>query len=143
MKFEIHKGDDSKNDPNAISTRFKRYVHRKGKRKGKLNTLTPRAKVVAALTKALAIQGKRDRQNYYIHGDDIYCPSITATGEDGKMSVKASGRFTIGKIGENLTREIMAFDIKFRDSNDEMGLPDLVIESAKMEELPRGSTTKY
>lgn len=143
MKFEIHKGDDAQRDPNEIPARFKQYVHRKGRRKGKLNQLSPRSKVIAALTKALAMQGKRDSQNYYIHGDSVYCPSITATGDDGRMSVSASGRFTIGKIGENLTRGVMAFDIKFRDSKDEMGLPDLVIEVAKMEELPKGSTVKY
>lgn len=56
---------------------------------------------------------------------------------------RASGRFTIGKIGENLTRGVMEFDIKFRDSKDEMGLPDLVIESAKMEELQKRNTIKY
>lgn len=143
MKFEINRKKESSSDPNSIPTRFKQYVHRKGKRRGKLNLLTPRSKVIAALTKALAIQGKRDGQNYYIHGDEVYCPSLTATGEDGQMSIRASGRFTIGKIGENLTRGIMEFDIKFRDSKDEMGLPDLVIESANMEELPRSSTVKY
>lgn len=143
MKFEIHKGDGLEKDQNLIPTRFKRYVHRKGRRRGELNTLTPQAKVIAALTKALAIQGKRDSQNYYIHGTEVYCPRISITGEDGKMSVSASGRFVIGKIGENLTRETMEFDIKFRDSKDEMGLPDLVIESAKMGQLPRGSTMKY
>lgn len=143
MRFEIHKGDDKIGDPNEIPTRFKRYVHRKGKRKGKLNQLTPRAKVIAALTKALAIQGKRDRQNYYVHGNSIYCPDIKSTGDDGKMSVSASGRFTMGKVGENLTLGVMEFEIKFRDASDEMGLPDLVIESAKMQELPRGSTVKY
>lgn len=143
MKFEIQKGDGAKRDPNEIPTKFKRYVHRKGKRRGKLNELSSSQKLIAALTKALAIQGKRDRQNYYIHGDSVYCKSVTATGEDGKMSVSASGRFTIGKVGDNLTRGTMEFDIKFRDSKDEMGLPDLIIESASMEELPRGSTIQY
>ena len=143
MKFEIHKGGKDNGDPNRIPTRFKRYAHKKGKRKGRLNSLSPSAKVIAALTKALAIQGKRDRQNYYIHGTDIYCPNLVSTGEDGKMSISASGRFTIGKIGENLTRRTMAFDIKFRDGKDEIGLPDIIIESAKMEELSKGSTIEY
>lgn len=139
MKFEIKKGDEQTAEPGMLPTRFKQYVHRKGKRRGKLNKLTPEAKVIAALSKALAIQGKRDKMNYYVDGDKIWCPDITTTGEDGKQSIKAKGRFRIGKVGEGLTFGMMSFNIQFRDSKDEMGLPDLVIESASMTELAKNT----
>jgi hypothetical protein len=142
MKFEIRKGDDKITEPEMIPTRFKQFVHKKGKRRGKLNQLSPKAKVVAALSKALAIQGKRDKQNYYVDGDKIWCPDITATGDDEKQSIKAKGRFRIGKIGETLTFGIMSFNITFRDAKDGMGLPDLVIESATMTELDKSAPLK-
>lgn len=140
MKVEIRRGDEGGKDPGVIPTRFKRYVHRKGKKRGKLNALTPESKLIAALGKALAIQGKRDKKNYYVEGESIWCPDITVTGEDGKQSVKAKGRFRIGKIAENLTFGVMDFDIRFRDSKDPMGLPDIVIEHASMEELPKDAS---
>lgn len=138
MKIEIKRGQD-KQDPELIPTRFKQFVHRKGKKRGNLNTLSKEAKVIAALTIALAIQGKRDKKNYYVAGDTIWCPEITETGKTGNCSYKATGRFKIGKVGESLTFGIMQFSIKFRDSKDEMGLPDLTIEEASIHELNKAT----
>ena len=127
-----------------IPTRFKQYVVRK---KRSLNTLDAPAKIVAAITKCLALQGKGDQKNYYVAGDEMFCPEITQTegapkkpGGEPQRSYSARGRFKIGKIdGDRLRYGMMEFNIKFRDGENEMGLPDIIIEKADMNELPRNA----
>jgi hypothetical protein len=140
----MKKGDGPVLEPGMIPTKFKRYIVKEEK---KLNELSPEAKVVAAITKCLAIQGTKDGSNYYVAGDRLYCPDINvtsgrATGKstDQRSSYAASGRFKIGKfVQDALSFGVMAFRLRFRDSEDEMGLPDLTIEEADMNELPRST----
>lgn len=141
MRIEIGKGENQK-DSTLIPTRFKQFVERKGRGRGELNQLSTESKVIAALNKALAIQSRKDGSNYYVAGDVIWCPDIVVTGQQGKQSFKATGRFKIGKAGENLTFGMMQFAIKFRDSKDEMGLPDLSIEEASVKELAKNAPLK-
>ena len=130
-----------------IPTRFKQYVVKKER---KLNKLNASAKVVAAITKCLAMQGSGDKKNYYIAGDQMYCPEITETegapkkvGGEPQKSYSARGRFKIGKIdGDKLRYSVMEFDLQFRDGENEMGLPDIIIEKADMKELPRNATLR-
>jgi hypothetical protein len=134
-------------EPGMIPTRFKQFVIRKKRR---LNTLTPEAKVVAALTKCLAMQGSNDKNSYYIAGEEMFCPEITETegapkkpGGEPLRSYAAKGRFKIGKVnGEHLRYGVMEFRIKFRDGENEMGLPDIIIESADMNELSRNASLR-
>lgn len=146
IRFRYKKGDKV-TDPEIIKTKFKRYVEKKGKRRGTLNELTSEAKVSAAITKALAIQSGTDKANYYVASDELWCPKLEVT--PGTMdpktrrrmgSYKAQGRFKLGKLfGDDLSTSMIDFRITFRDSSDEMGLPDLVIEEATMNELPKGT----
>jgi len=135
LKFK--KGDKPSVDKSIVPTRFKR--HPVG-RTGKLNELTPEQKVVAALTKCLAAHGASSGNNYYLSGEEMCCREMSVTGDPGKSSYVARGRFKIGKLEDGVLRHgVASFDIQFRDSEDELGLPDLTIERVDMTELPRNS----
>lgn len=145
LNFKVKRGTPGPTmQPGMIPSKFRQFVVKKEKR---LNNLTPEAKVVAALTKCLSIQGGKDKMSYYVSGDSIFCPEITMTegapkkpGGPPQNSYSARGRFKIGKSnGSNLTTGVMEFRIKFRDGQDSMGLPDIVIEEADMNELPRSA----
>lgn len=125
-----------------IPTRFKRHIV---KSEMKLNDLSPEEKVVAVLTKCLAIQGSKDNANYYVSGKEMYCPEVLVTGSGKNVhgptaSYSASGRFKAGKAeGDHLRYAVMEFSVRFRDGLDELGLPDLAIEEVTINELPKGS----
>lgn len=124
-----------------VPTRFRQYVNRRSRR---LNEVSPQGKVVAALNKCLAMQGAEDKNNYYVAGNKMYCPTIQSTEavRDGKKvgSYSASGRCQVGRlIDDKLSFTVMSFKLRFRDSEDEMGLPDLVIEEASMDDLGRNA----
>lgn len=145
LSIKVKRGqDNSRLEEGMIPARFRQFVLKKERR---LNNLSPEAKVVAALTKCLAMQGQSDGKNYYVAGDQIYCPIVDVTEGSPKKpggmilnSYSAQGRFKIGKShGDRLGYGIMEFRLKFRDGEDEMGLPDIVIEEADMSELPRNA----
>ena len=131
-------------DPAIVPTRFKQYVDRRTR---KLNEIAPQGKVVAALNKCLAIQGQQDKSNYYIAGEELYCPKLQVNHRrEGKKlvgSYLATGRCRVGRyISDQLSFTMMSFKLKFRDSSDEMGLPDLIIEEADMSDLGREAPLK-
>lgn len=128
---------EGSSDPKMIPTRFKQSIDREA---GKLNSLTPQAKVVAAISKALAIQGQRDGKSYYLEGDELYCPQVTVldTKDEEKKVFQAAGRCVVGRLqGEDASNFVIEFDIRFADSEDSMGLPDIKITEATMEELDK------
>jgi hypothetical protein len=146
LRFKFKKGDKLK-DPEMIKAKFKRYVDKKKKA---LNELSSEAKVVAAITKALAMQGEGDKANYYIASEELWCPRLEVTPgninsktKQRLNSYRARGRFKVGKlINEELSMGVIDFNISFRDSEDEMGLPDLVIEEASMDELSKSTPVR-
>jgi len=143
LNINVKRGSETKTlAEGMIPTKFKRFLVKKHKR---LNILSSEAKVVAAVTRCLAKHSKSTGNTYYINGEEMYCPSITVTEggppKQGKLrmdSYAAKGRFKIGKFeGERLRFGVMEFNVRFRDGEDEMGLPDLVIEEVNMKELRR------
>ncbi len=131
-------GSGGPSDPKMIPTRFSQSIDREA---GKLNSLKSGEKVVAAITKALSMQGESDGNNYYIDGDQLYCPSVTVldTDDEEKKLYSASGRVQVGRVqnGSDVSNMMIEFDIRFQDSEDEMGLPDLHITEATLDEIDR------
>ena len=145
MNFHYKRGQ-KKEEGGMISTRFKQFIDRKRK---KMNVITPQGKVVAALNKCLALQGQQDGNQYYVAGEELYCPNIAVSegrrvpGKERKDSYAASGRFKLGRITKDgVSFAVLGFNVKFRDDTDEMGLPDIVIEEADMSELDRNTPLK-
>lgn len=142
-----YKRTAQKEPTGMIPTKFKQTIDRKKRR---LRDISPEAKVVAALTKCLAVQSKKDKINYYVAGEELYCPDVRVTeggptkrGKPPQRSYAAKGRFKMGRASDDgASFTTIQFDIRFRDSADKMGLPDLTIESADMTELGRGTPLK-
>ena len=144
MKVNYRRSKEKQPDDGMIPTKFKQIIDKRTKR---IRDVSPQAKVVAALTKCLSVQTRSDKINYYVAGDTLYCPNIkvaeggpTKKGEIPQRSYAAKGRFKMGRATDNgASFVVIQFDVRFRDSVDEMGLPDLTIESADMKELKRGT----
>lgn len=145
MKISYKRSDDKKPANGMIPTKFKQIINKKTRT---LRDISPEAKVVAALTKCLAVQTGSDKDmNYYVAGDSLYCPTVNVTsggptekGKTPQRSYAAKGRFKMGRASTNgASFVVIQFDIRFRDSIDTMGLPDLTIESVEMNELKRGT----
>ena len=137
-KWELG-GSGASSDGKMIPTRFTQSIDKDA---GKLNNLSSAAKVVAALSKALSMQGKRDGNNYYIDGDELYCPRIVELegGGNAPDSYQAQGRFLAGCIdGDEVSNLVLEFDIRFEDADDEMGLPDLRVTGATIEALEKSA----
>jgi len=131
-------------DPNLISTRIPRNVD---KRKGKLNALTADNKMRSAIGKALSMKSgldDPDGASYFISGDKMY---VTARGggvqtkKGEKTTYSASGRFILGKAFKDHVCYFTAeFSITFRDTVDDLGLPDVaVVEPTTIDILPKGT----
>lgn len=141
-----YKRNTKKDTGGMIPTRFKTSIDKKKRRPRELD---PESKVVAALSKCLTLKSTEDNVQYYIAGDEMYCPSVgvTKSRTDAKkgdqVSYTAKGRFKAGRVIEGgLSFSMIEFSIKFRDSVDEMNLPDLLIEEADMKELDKNAPLK-
>ena len=126
-------------DPSLIPTRFKQFVDKKKRR---LVELSPASKSVAALNKILSKQSVQEGVAYFVAGDYIWLASMNVTRgtKDGQASnsYTAKGRSKLGrKTKDGTSFEMAEFELRFRDSTDEMGLPDLSIDEASVQLLDR------
>lgn len=138
------KKKSEKADPNMVSTKVTRKVNKK---KGRLNQLTADEKMLCAIRKALASKSglaEAGNARYYVSGDELYVLSRgggVQTKKDEPTTYTARGRFKLGMVHDaNCCFRIAEFNITFKDTVDERGIPDVdFLEPTTIDLLPKGA----
>jgi hypothetical protein len=122
---------------------------------GVLKPITPQQKCVCALRMALkehidklsaakkqgSLRPEKNNQ-YFVNGKSIFVASCSATTVGDDSTYHAVGRAELGQVNmasDQLSSDMVSFDITWKDSKDELGLPDIQLVKGLIEALPRGS----
>lgn len=117
------------------------------KKKGMLEPQSPEDKMKCALRKVLTdlSDASEDNCRYFIANNKIHilkAPSTTSGKPGEAQSYHAKGRFRAGVClpsGENSSK-ILAFEISFRDVEDDRGLADVeYFDPTVIDELPKNT----
>lgn len=96
-------------------------------------------KLICALRKVLA-QMSDSKARYWISDNAVQLTSpLTESGPSGKATYQASGRarLGVGHANNETSSVVVEFTISFRDSKDDMGLPDVAVDpETEVNQLP-------
>lgn len=139
---QLFNAGGSASSANVIPATVK-FVHDKGA--GVIQQLSAREKMLCALRKCLAAlsNGDGEGRRFFISGNKVELlqePETTESKRGGPQTYRAAGRCRIGVAhrGGHMTTMFIAFEITYRDTLDDRGLPDVTyIDPTSIDEIDR------
>lgn len=141
-KEMLYKAGGSKT-PNGVIPATVSFRH--NRRKGLIEPLSAKEKMLCALRKVLTAMSDRGDGRYYIANNKVEltkAPTTTAGKEGEPQSYHATGRCKVGICNENDTVSFafIEFGISYRDVKDDRGLADVeYFDPTTIDRLPKNT----